>query len=177
MQTNEELAGIVAQTTPRAFIFSDDVRASVVGLQELLHGRPYDIDHYLHTEGDGTDGSAHLEATLRNSSVAPATTDNLEAEGIAALIFTGGATILMRQFVRRLVLELIERERVSIFGAVPTMYQMIAQAPNWAAADLSSLRFCTSGGAPLPARCAGPWRVPGVPGLAAGGNRPLHRPL
>jgi fatty-acyl-CoA synthase len=27
---------------------------------------------------------------------------------------------------------------------------MIAQAPNWAAADLSSLRFCTSGGAPLP---------------------------
>jgi fatty-acyl-CoA synthase len=30
------------------------------------------------------------------------------------------------------------------------MYQMLTTAPNWEAADLSSLRFCTSGGAPLP---------------------------
>jgi fatty-acyl-CoA synthase len=30
------------------------------------------------------------------------------------------------------------------------MYQMMTQAPNWETADLSSLRFCTSGGAPLP---------------------------
>ncbi|WP_374686954.1 AMP-binding protein, partial [Promineifilum sp.] len=59
-------------------------------------------------------------------------------------------TILMRPFDPPRVLELIERERVTIFGAVPTMYQLIAQAPNWPAADLSSLRFCTSGGAPLP---------------------------
>ena len=30
------------------------------------------------------------------------------------------------------------------------MYQALTQAPNWETADLSSLRFCTSGGAPLP---------------------------
>jgi fatty-acyl-CoA synthase len=30
------------------------------------------------------------------------------------------------------------------------MYQMLTQADNWEEADLSSLRFCTSGGAPLP---------------------------
>jgi fatty-acyl-CoA synthase len=48
------------------------------------------------------------------------------------------------------VLDLIEREQVTVFGAVPTMYQMMTQAPNWVDADLSSLRFCTSGGAPLP---------------------------
>jgi fatty-acyl-CoA synthase len=48
------------------------------------------------------------------------------------------------------VLELIERERVTVFAAVPTMYQMLTQAPNFKTADLSSLRFCTSGGAPLP---------------------------
>jgi fatty-acyl-CoA synthase len=203
----QELAGIVAQTTPRTLIFSDDVCPHVAELQAMLHGHAYVIDHYLHTEGDGTGGSAHLETTLRISSAAPVTTDDLEAEDIAALIFTGGttglpkaaqvshrmiawntlntvihdvthddiylnvfpmfhtgglfvytlpqiifggATILLRQFDPRMVLELIERERVTIFGAVPTMYQMIAQAPNWAAADLSSLRFCTSGGAPLP---------------------------
>jgi fatty-acyl-CoA synthase len=30
------------------------------------------------------------------------------------------------------------------------MYQLLTQAPNWTSADLSALRFCTSGGAPLP---------------------------
>ena len=203
----QELADIAARTTPKALIYSDDVRPQVAELQGLLRGHDRAIEHYLHTEGEGTSGSIQFEAALASSLATPVTTDDLEAEDIAALIFTGGttglpkaaqvshrmiawntlntvihdvthddvylnvfpmfhtgglfvytlpqiifggATILMRQFDPRLVLELIERERVTIFGAVPTMYQMIAQAPNWAAADLSSLRFCTSGGAPLP---------------------------
>jgi len=33
---------------------------------------------------------------------------------------------------------------------VPTMYQLLTQASNWEQVDLSALRFCTSGGAPLP---------------------------
>jgi fatty-acyl-CoA synthase len=62
----------------------------------------------------------------------------------------GGTTILVRQFDPELVLELMEREGVTVFAGVPTMYQMMTQAENWDEADLSSLRFCTSGGAPLP---------------------------
>lgn len=62
----------------------------------------------------------------------------------------GGTTILMRQFEPAEVLRLIQQERATLFAGVPTMYQMLTQAPNWQAADLSSLRFCTSGGAPLP---------------------------
>jgi fatty-acyl-CoA synthase len=65
-------------------------------------------------------------------------------------IVFGNTTIITRQFDPAQVLELIERERVTVFAAVPTMYQMLTQAPNWNDADLSSLRFCTSGGAPLP---------------------------
>ena len=65
-------------------------------------------------------------------------------------VIFGGTTILLRQFDPAKVLRLIERERVTIFAGVPTMYQMLTQAPNWETADLSSLRFCTSGGAPLP---------------------------
>jgi fatty-acyl-CoA synthase len=65
-------------------------------------------------------------------------------------IILGGTTILIRQFDPALVLRLIEEEKVTVFAAVPTMYQMLTQAPNWEEADLSSLRFCTSGGAPLP---------------------------
>jgi fatty-acyl-CoA synthase len=65
-------------------------------------------------------------------------------------VIFGGTTILMRQFEPALVLDLIESEGVTIFAGVPTMYQLLAQAENWEEADLSSLRFCTSGGAPLP---------------------------
>jgi fatty-acyl-CoA synthase len=65
-------------------------------------------------------------------------------------VIFGGTTILTHQFDPAQVLDLIERYNVTVFGGVPTMYQMMTEAPNWATADLSSLRFCTSGGAPLP---------------------------
>jgi fatty-acyl-CoA synthase len=65
-------------------------------------------------------------------------------------VIFGGTTILIHQFDPAQVLALLEREHVTIFAAVPTMYQMLTTAPNWELANLSSLRFCTSGGAPLP---------------------------
>ena len=69
---------------------------------------------------------------------------------LSSQIILGNTTVLTRQFDPVEVLNLIERERVTVFAAVPTMYQMMAQADNWKTVDLSSLRFCTSGGAPLP---------------------------
>ena len=65
-------------------------------------------------------------------------------------IILGGTIILTRQFDPAQALSLIEQERVTVFAGVPTMYELLTQAPTWATADLSSLRFCTSGGAPLP---------------------------
>ncbi|MBU1660061.1 MAG: long-chain fatty acid--CoA ligase [Chloroflexi bacterium] len=65
-------------------------------------------------------------------------------------VIFGGITIFIRDFDPEQVLELLEREEVTVFAGVPTMYQMLTQAPNWEQADLSALRFCTSGGAPLP---------------------------
>ena len=69
---------------------------------------------------------------------------------ISSQVVFGNTTILTQQFDPAQVLELIEREKVTVFAAVPTMYQMMTQAPNWETSDLNSLRFCTSGGAPLP---------------------------
>jgi len=65
-------------------------------------------------------------------------------------VIFGGTTILIRAFDPAQVLDLLQREKVTVFAAVPTMYQMLTTASNWQSADLSSLRFCTSGGAPLP---------------------------
>jgi fatty-acyl-CoA synthase len=65
-------------------------------------------------------------------------------------VIFGGTTVLVPRFDPALVLELIEKESVTVFAGVPTMYQIMTEAENWDQADLSSLRFCTSGGAPLP---------------------------
>jgi fatty-acyl-CoA synthase len=65
-------------------------------------------------------------------------------------VIFGGATILVPRFDPELVLDLIERESVTVFAGVPTMYQIMTQAENWEQVNLASLRFCTSGGAPLP---------------------------
>ncbi len=69
---------------------------------------------------------------------------------LSSQVIFGNTTVLTRQFDPAQVLDLIQRYRATVFAAVPTMYQMLTTAPNWEAADLSSLRFCTSGGAPLP---------------------------
>jgi fatty-acyl-CoA synthase len=69
---------------------------------------------------------------------------------VSSQVIFGNTTILTRQFEPAQVLDLIQRERVTVFAGVPTMYQMLTQASNWESSDLSSLRFCTSGGAPLP---------------------------
>jgi fatty-acyl-CoA synthase len=69
---------------------------------------------------------------------------------LSSQVVFGNTTILVRQFEPTLILDLIEREHVTVFAGVPTMYQMMLQAPNYKTANLSSLRFCTCGGAPLP---------------------------
>jgi fatty-acyl-CoA synthase len=58
--------------------------------------------------------------------------------------------ILVRAFEPDLILDLIKREKVTVFFGVPTMYQMFMESPKFAEADFSSIRFMVSGGAPLP---------------------------
>lgn len=66
------------------------------------------------------------------------------------LLILGGTVVLTRRFDAQQVLTLLEEYAATVYAGVPTMYQMMTAAPNWPSADLSNLRFCTSGGAPLP---------------------------
>jgi fatty-acyl-CoA synthase len=202
----QELVQIFQQTTPKLLIFSDDFHENVAHLHQALQDEGLSLQ-LIHLEGAGVGGSQHFESLLQASDERALTCESLEAEDIAALIFTGGTTglpkaaqvshrmiawntlntvihdvthhdiylnvfpmfhtgglfvytlpqvifggttILVHQFDPPQVLDLIQREQVTIFAGVPTMYQALTQAANWESADLSSLRFCTSGGAPLP---------------------------
>ena len=198
-----ELVQVMADTTPKLMIFSDDFKDNV---RQAAAATP-SVTHLLHIEGEGVSGSQRFEDAISAGDPAPVTDDSITEEDIVALIFTGGTTgvpkgaqishrmigwntlntvihdilpgdttvnvfpmfhtggllvytmplmivggtvILLRRFDPALVLDLIEEYRADFFAGVPTMYQMLTQAENWDRANLGSLRFCTSGGAPLP---------------------------
>jgi long-chain acyl-CoA synthetase len=64
-------------------------------------------------------------------------------------VLLGGTMSLVPRFDPQAVLELIQRDRATIFMGVPTMYIALLQTPgDW---DFSSLRVAISGGAPIPA--------------------------
>jgi long-chain acyl-CoA synthetase len=66
-------------------------------------------------------------------------------------IHRGGEMVLLPRFDAGQVLREIERMRATAFPGVPTMFQALLGHSALAGADLSSLRICISGGAPLPA--------------------------
>jgi fatty-acyl-CoA synthase len=66
------------------------------------------------------------------------------------LFHCGATNVLIRGFDADLIFDLIERERVTVFFGVPTMFQMFIDSPKFQQANFSSLRFLVSGGAPLP---------------------------
>jgi long-chain acyl-CoA synthetase len=62
----------------------------------------------------------------------------------------GAEMILLAKFQPSEVLETIAREKPTVFIGVPTMFSALNAAFDRAKHDASSLKFCISGGAPLP---------------------------
>jgi len=60
-----------------------------------------------------------------------------------------GSNILIRSFEPDLILDLMDREKVSVFFGVPTMFQMLIDAPRFASTSFDHIRFMVSGGAPM----------------------------
>jgi long-chain acyl-CoA synthetase len=70
--------------------------------------------------------------------------------GLNAAVRAGACLALIPRFDPRAVLETIERDHVTIFEGVPTMYSALLNDPHRARYDVSLLRLCVSGGAALP---------------------------
>jgi long-chain acyl-CoA synthetase len=65
-------------------------------------------------------------------------------------VLTGAAVTMLPRFDPEQALEIIERDRVSVFQGVPTMYNALLHAERADATDVSCLRLCMSGGAAIP---------------------------
>jgi long-chain acyl-CoA synthetase len=67
-----------------------------------------------------------------------------------ATIARGGTISLLPRFEPRKCFEVLERDRVTIFAGVPTMYFALLHHEQEREYDLSSLTICLTGGAPMP---------------------------
>jgi fatty-acyl-CoA synthase len=64
---------------------------------------------------------------------------------VGLALSTGGAVVLQPYFEPETALKLIEAERVSFLSGRVHQWARLQAAPNWATADLSSLRYITTG--------------------------------
>jgi acyl-CoA synthetase (AMP-forming)/AMP-acid ligase II len=70
--------------------------------------------------------------------------------GIIACLLRGATIVPQPAFDVGVVLDLIERERISVLPGPPTLYQSILDAPDRAARSLDSLRLIVTGAAVVP---------------------------
>jgi long-chain acyl-CoA synthetase len=70
--------------------------------------------------------------------------------GLNAAIASGASLALVPRFSPDAVFESLERNRVTVFEGVPTMFAALLHDPGRERYDLSALRVCVSGGAALP---------------------------
>ncbi|SFL34144.1 long-chain-fatty-acid--CoA ligase [Streptomyces pini] len=70
--------------------------------------------------------------------------------GLNCAVAVGACLTLLPRFEAARALSLIERDKVTVFLGVPTMYTLVLGAADHGRHDVSSLRVCVCGGSPLP---------------------------
>jgi long-chain acyl-CoA synthetase len=70
--------------------------------------------------------------------------------GLNASVLSGSCLTLLPRFDGAKALEMIGRDRVTIFEGVPTMYSAMLHVSDRDRYDVSSLRVCVSGGSAMP---------------------------
>ncbi|HEX8982969.1 MAG TPA: long-chain fatty acid--CoA ligase [Ktedonobacterales bacterium] len=91
---------------------------------------------------------------LREEDIAPTFAPFFHAGGLNVLTtpmyHLGGTVVLLRDTRPEAILAAVERERCTLLFAVPTVFQMMMESSTFMSTNLSSVRFCISGGAPCP---------------------------
>jgi len=77
-------------------------------------------------------------------------------------LLKGGRVEVVTKFDAGAILKLIDEQRITSFSCVPTMLQLVTEHPDWADADLSSLRHVIYGGSTINESVAKEWLNRGV---------------
>jgi acyl-CoA synthetase (AMP-forming)/AMP-acid ligase II len=141
VDTDADAAALILFTSgssgmPKAVELS---RRSVIGNQHDIMQRTGRLPHLL------DDDSPQV--------VSLATTPMFHVGGLSSLLthfLTGGKIVMTEgRFDAGQILALVERERIQVWGAVPTMAIRLLEHPDFDSFDLSSLKSWPLGGAPV----------------------------
>ncbi|WP_203137609.1 acyl-CoA synthetase [Microbacterium sp. JZ31] len=72
--------------------------------------------------------------------------------GALPIVLKGATMVLEKGFEPGRALALIQRHGITMLSGVPTTYQLMADHPDWASTELSTLRRLTCGGSAVPTR-------------------------
>ncbi len=75
----------------------------------------------------------------------------------------GARVILLKKFDADLILNLCEKEKVTVLFGVPTTMDFLKRSPVFNRADLSSVRYAIVGGEPMPVELIREWEERGIP--------------
>jgi long-chain acyl-CoA synthetase len=162
-----EAAGVpLTVVTPGEF---EQLIASAAPLQENVERSGDDTCVILYTSGTtGTPKGAELTHSNIGSNVATNvemfgfTPDDVifgglplfhsfgQTSAMNSAIHSGASITLLPRFDAAKAIEIIDRDKVTVFMGVPTMYVGLLHDPSLANIDASTLRYCVSGGASLP---------------------------
>jgi fatty-acyl-CoA synthase len=137
-----------------------DVRVTLEDLLLLPHtsgtaGRPKGV---MLTHGNVTWNVLNLlsVADIRHADVTLAIAPFFRVGGtgvnVLPVLFMGGTVILPETTDPDTIITLIEQHRVTVGFGNPDLLEALTSAQRWLAADLSSIRFVITGGAPVPER-------------------------
>lgn len=82
---------------------------------------------------------------------------------VMTALWSGATLVLEPGFDAGTALSIVEQQRITVFMAVPAIFQQMAQHPNFAATDISSIRCASSGGAPVPIPLMETYLARGIP--------------
>lgn len=175
LYTAAELEPILADAEPSAFI--TEMRLSAV---EDLPSRPDPQTLALLQYTGGTTGRAkgvnlthraiasnvaQREALLptradaeRILCVMPLFHSYAMAMGLFLAANCRGTLVILERYRPEMLLDAIERERITLFPGSPTLFTSLMAHPRFAATDWSSVHTCYSGSAPLPEATLERWR-------------------
>ena len=75
---------------------------------------------------------------------------NAQVVTILTPLLGGADVVLMGKFNAFAILPMIEKHKITIMSAVPTIYSMLCSLPKATKHDVSSMRYFVSGAAPMP---------------------------
>ena len=149
-----EFEGLLAQHEPRAELAErDDSDTAVILYTSGTTGKPKgaELTHAnLLANTHGMIDLAHTTADDVVLGALPLFHSFGQTCGLNATMAVGGLLSMVPRFDPAKALEIIQRDKVTVFQGVPTMYHAMLNHPDRDQYDTSSLRLCVSGGSAMP---------------------------